>query len=458
MAWNLLYRLQEEENCAAMEFAMGTESATATRATASRAHATAKRSVQTCAAPQRSSRERILASPGGTALPRSFTGIPSFSRQEQSSPVSAAHAGLRFPLQCKLAIGAVNDPLESEADAMADRIMRMPAPSISPAKNSPYTPPAVQRKCSECEEEEEKEKVQRKATAANPEIAAAPPIIHDVLSSPGQPLDLATRSFMESRFGQDFSGVRIHEDQKSAESACAVSAHAYASGNHVVFGAGQYRPHSSEGRRLIAHELSHVVQQQSGYPHMISRFKVEDCDAGNPMETSTSVKDAHTVAMRMLQSAITAVNTDPLPPAVIKAAAAHFKLALPPANPKDKKYWDKAKTALSTMTKADTKATYECEPKQNWWNGGCISGVDAVSLFNIHLCPLWWQSYSTPLDRGAILLHEWGHKWGKGVNRIFETYRFDKGYAGQSTEKRLEQPDSYMAFVYEMWTGSPPTF
>lgn len=93
-----------------------------------------------------------------------------------------------------------------------------------------------------------------------------PPIVHDVLRSPGQPLDSETRAYMEPRFGQDFSGVRVHADAKAAESARAVNAYAYTVGREVVFGPHQYAPQSSEGRRLVAHELTHVVQQ-SGNPH-----------------------------------------------------------------------------------------------------------------------------------------------------------------------------------------------
>lgn len=90
----------------------------------------------------------------------------------------------------------------------------------------------------------------------------APPIVNEVLRSPGQPLDAKTRTFMEPRFGHDFSQVRVHTGAKAVESAQAVNALAYTVAQNVVFGAGQYAPLASEGRRLLAHELTHVVQQQ----------------------------------------------------------------------------------------------------------------------------------------------------------------------------------------------------
>lgn len=91
--------------------------------------------------------------------------------------------------------------------------------------------------------------------------AAVPHIVHEVLRSPGQPLDPATRAFMEPRFSHDFSHVRVHTDARAADSAQAIDALAYAVGQHVVFGPRNYAQASMEGKRLLAHELTHVVQQ-----------------------------------------------------------------------------------------------------------------------------------------------------------------------------------------------------
>lgn len=131
----------------------------------------------------------------------------------------------------------------------------------------------LQRKCAcgqhtvaddECEECRKKGEgmIQRAAVSAA-SVNAVPPVVHDVLSLPGQPLDAATRAFMEPRFGHDFSQVRVHTDEQAAESAQAVNALAYTVGRDVVFGAGQYAPRTNQGRGTIAHELTHVVQQSS---------------------------------------------------------------------------------------------------------------------------------------------------------------------------------------------------
>ena len=92
-------------------------------------------------------------------------------------------------------------------------------------------------------------------------VGAVPTIVHEVLTAPGQPLDLATRALMERRFGHDFGRVRVHADSRAAESARSVLARAYTVGPHIVFGDGQYAPGTHQGSELLAHELAHTVQQ-----------------------------------------------------------------------------------------------------------------------------------------------------------------------------------------------------
>jgi hypothetical protein len=93
---------------------------------------------------------------------------------------------------------------------------------------------------------------------------SVPLIVHEVLRSPGRPLDPAARAFFEPRFGHDFSRVRVHTDARAAESARAVQALAWTGGRDIAFAEGRYQPESGSGRRLLAHELAHVVQQGSG--------------------------------------------------------------------------------------------------------------------------------------------------------------------------------------------------
>lgn len=116
--------------------------------------------------------------------------------------------------------------------------------------------------CHECS----KNKSSLQPATRNPELeiqnhGGVPSIVHEVLNSPGQPLDAATRAFMEPRFGHDFSHVRVHTDAKAEQSAQAMQARAYTVKSDLVFGGGQFAPSTIPGRRLLAHELTHVVQQ-----------------------------------------------------------------------------------------------------------------------------------------------------------------------------------------------------
>ena len=150
------------------------------------------------------------------------------------------------PLQTKLRINEPGDQYEQEADRMAEQVMRMAESQADSADLRGSTGSWLQRS--------------QAASALG--TAEAPAAVHDVLGSPGQPLDSATRAFFEPRFGHDFSHVRIHADAAGAKSARAVNALAYTMGPHVVFAAGQYAAGTHVGRRLLAHELAHVLQQQ----------------------------------------------------------------------------------------------------------------------------------------------------------------------------------------------------
>jgi uncharacterized protein DUF4157 len=101
---------------------------------------------------------------------------------------------------------------------------------------------------------------------AAPQPAVAPPVVHDVLRSAGRPLDPPLREAMQAQLGHDFSRVRVHTDARAAESARAVGALAYTVGSEVVFAEGRFGPGTAEGRRLLTHELAHVVQQRDAGP------------------------------------------------------------------------------------------------------------------------------------------------------------------------------------------------
>jgi hypothetical protein len=175
---------------------------------------------------------------------------------QPSTQVSAAP--IPGSIQAKLRVGSVNDPLEHEADRVADHVMNMPASEVSVAA----APPRISRKCESCEEED-KTTLQKKSAGRQATAGEVPRLVREVLGSPGQPLDPATRDFMGQRFGYDFSRVRVHSGAAAEQSARDVNAHAYTVGHHIVFGAGRLALETLEGRRLLAHELTHVLQQSS---------------------------------------------------------------------------------------------------------------------------------------------------------------------------------------------------
>lgn len=149
-------------------------------------------------------------------------------------------------LQRKLTVGASNDLLEEEADRVADQVTAVPAHSTVSG-----IPP----------------RIQRYAGRATEDTGTAPASVDRILASPGRRLEPVLRADMEQRFGYDFSGVRVHSGDAAERSARDINAHAYTVGHNIVFGTGQFVPGTREGRWLLAHELTHVVQQT--YPNGI---------------------------------------------------------------------------------------------------------------------------------------------------------------------------------------------
>lgn len=174
----------------------------------------------------------------------------------------------KIGIQPKLKVNQPGDEYEQEADRIAEKVMRMPfSDSAMPMTISMEE--GIDRKCSTCGMEREDEKKiidigRRPSSTFNLEASEEfTNEINNIRSSNGSLLDSSTKEFMNSRFGHDFSSVRVHTDESAARSANSANARAYTIGNDVVFGKGQYQPNTLEGRRLLAHELTHVVQQNT---------------------------------------------------------------------------------------------------------------------------------------------------------------------------------------------------
>ncbi len=220
---------------------------------------------------------------------------------DQSAPragISLSHIPVMQP---KLTIGASNDPLEQEADRVAEQLLAVPAhPAVGGA------PPHTRRFTGQ----------------PTREADTAPASLDRVLASPGTPLDPALQADMAQRFGHDFSQVRVHSSAAAEQSARDVSANAYTVGQNIVFGAGRFAPGTHEGRRLIAHELTHVVQQseqtservgtgETVNVHGRSRPGAVQRQAANPLDEKAKkiLEAAKDTSKGIDQRAIDAVNS-----------------------------------------------------------------------------------------------------------------------------------------------------
>lgn len=167
------------------------------------------------------------------------------------------HSFAPAAMQRKLMVNTPGDLFEQEADLVAEQVMRTPEAQLQRTCG-------CGGRCAECRNEHDQHghlQTQSSRAVGSQEIVA-PPIAQEVLHSSGRPLATAAREIMEERFGHDFSRVRVHADDKAADAARAVHARAYTVGRDIVFGSGEYAPATAEGKRLLAHELTHVVQQR----------------------------------------------------------------------------------------------------------------------------------------------------------------------------------------------------
>jgi hypothetical protein len=153
--------------------------------------------------------------------------------------------------------------------------------------------------------------LQRDSAIPQHTVDEVPPIVQEVISSSGQPLDTDTQAFMKSRFGHDFSQVRVHTDERAVESAQKVNALAYTVGRDMVFGEKQYAPETNKGQELIAHELTHVVQQAQMPTLGIQRAEPKNTSptAALLASQSTTAADADIEALDLAKTAKEAAKT-----------------------------------------------------------------------------------------------------------------------------------------------------
>jgi hypothetical protein len=376
-----------------------------------------------------------------------------------------------FKIQNKLAISTPGDKFEQEADAVADQVMRMPDS-------------VVQRQCKSCSDasalnpnydEEPQVKRQANGESGSREVAS------DFTSGfgAGVPLDTASRSFFEPRFGHDFSSVRVHANDAAAESAAAIDAQAYTIGHDVVFGAGRWSPDSTAGRRLLAHELAHVAQQSDGAPGMIRREPIEgddltptedpeplqkpglpppnkapSCDevCGNSAETcvrapgeecsedmTKKLMTAWQAAATQIAGAIDALGESPLSATTLAALKDNFNWS-PGKSPTDlpTKVATNVSTAATKMSdNLCIKCLRECPP------GAAAQiararGKNCLGSNCFKICPNFAETDT------HVLLHELFHRVASGA--VEDLYRGQVGYPPPPSTA-LKMADCYASLI-----------
>jgi uncharacterized protein DUF4157 len=251
--------------------------------------------------------------------PQGGAGPPSPQSRRARPPLAnqALQRLLRLgPVQAKLAFNQPGDRFEQEAERVADAVMRMPEPrnaakmgtsgaTLVPAlqcmcpkceEEEQGSPPPVQRLCSECghkKPEEEASLQAKEIPGGTPEVTPTIQARIAAIRGGGQPLPEPVRSFFEPRFGHDFGNVRVHADSAAAETARSINALAFTTGNHIVFASGQYAPGAGPSRRLLAHELTHTIQQGHAAPS-VQRVPAPPSCPAVPTATPATCPDRHT--------------------------------------------------------------------------------------------------------------------------------------------------------------------
>lgn len=338
-------------------------------------------------------------------------------------------------IQKKLSIGSANDSYEVEADNMANKVMRM---SEASPQNFTHTGALVQKKCAHCDEEE---KLQMKplADSITPLIqrsssengGEAPSRVESQINSSkggGSNLDHGTKSFMENRFGTDFSEVRIHTGSHAVQMSRELNAQAFTVGNDIYFNEGKYNPNSESGKHLLAHELTHTVQQSGGIERKVQRLIRQSsvtCPVGqNPFSADRRASTLLTNAINLIDSAL--INR-PLDPSHADVQTVNRAMRAFNLNPANDIWWTRiqpqfglnlirrrieaVKNYIDTVVFTVTCGANAANVPLNGCGVVACNGPEAwschVNSTNIVLCPPFWALNSN--QRARTFMHEIFH-------------------------------------------------
>lgn len=313
----------------------------------------------------------------------------------------------------------------------------------------------------------------------------APSPVRQLLRAPGRRLDERARAFMEPRFGCDFGAVRVHTDAQAARVAADLDARAFTTGSHIAFGEGEYAPTRASGRRLLAHELTHVLQHRTDAPSrtgfayrqpvattVTERARVAISRNGGPIvaggqspgETasapargsnvqgctsaqSSTLRADHERAMRMISRASDqlAAYDGSDPPEVHAALDRHFSATGPMFAG-----WVRANLWLmASLARDDPYACFTGGAVESTWACGSPNTLATafwcVPYVAIRICPPYWNR--TEEQRSTTLIHEWVHKYGCNID---VDYEHESEYSDRSTPTQLINADPWANLVRDV--------
>ncbi|MBX3330922.1 MAG: DUF4157 domain-containing protein [Nitrospira sp.] len=291
---------------------------------------------------------------------------------------------------------------------------------------------------------------QRAAASGARGLMTAPPIVHEVLNSSGRPLDTATRAFFESRFGHDFGRVRVHTDERAGQSARNVNAHAYTVGHDIVFNAGKYAPQTSEGKSLLAHELTHVLQQSGAGSIELRRQPKEGKEKAEAEPTAkfvgcdkdrlSLVQDAIKEAKALAKRALYAFERDYQETHEVSAMKAHFGSLV-----SDQKTTivERYKHVIANM---GTK-TYTCaKESKKVAEGNEVVDICGQAAFPGSTITLFPPFGNEVCPAGPVMLHEAIHNAGAGDD-------IKKGSRNYPPSRSEDNAYSYEFFAMDVMAG-----
>ena len=358
---------------------------------------------------------------------------------------------LKQPLQAKLQIGEANDSYEREADRVAEQVMRMPTPGNSETNDYLQAKPLVQRRTANSQ-------------SAGTEV---PSIVHEVLGSSGSPLDQTTRDYMEPRFGFDFSQVRVHNDAKAAQSAKVVNALAYTVGHNIVLGANLSAQENASQRRVLAHELTHVVQQTAepvkpsaaiskpaktavALQRITPRLQRLGANPGCTKGQADQIHQAIFDAKDWVRKALTALAATPLAQRTLRALTHNFGASGTAANAAA------IATTLGAGRNDMISIPFSCADatEAECAQGHCGFAPPAAGSHAVVICTNITLTRSKAIYRGGCVLHEAMHASDASMTAAADSYSGWFGHSGSTPgypgPSPLANADSYTTLAMEL--------